>query len=178
MSARILAVAASVGAPVQDLEKIARPIQGWYITNTHGAYGGASIDEAEPLLPLEKDKLAQGKHPMGLAGSRLSRGVSSGIVNVVIVADPHKMVGQPIGAIADYIAVLALTQAFSVEHCGTLPSIMDMMLPSCRENEKVTSVTAGDLAFLRALYKADLEAVLPLERSSMDDSMMRQFQHR
>ena len=178
MSARILAVAASVGAPVQDLEKITRPIQGWYITNTHGAYGGASIDEAEPLLRLEKDKLAQGKHPMGLAGSRLSRGVSRGIVNAVIVADPHKMLGQPIGAIADYIAVLALTQAFSVEHCGTLPSIMDMMLPSCRENEKVTSVTAGDLAFLRALYKADLEAVLPLERSSMDDSMMRQFQHR
>jgi hypothetical protein len=108
----------------------------------------------------------------------LSSSVSSAIVNVVIVADANKIVGRPIGAVADYVAVLTLTQAFDSDQCGTLPSIMDMMLPNCGRSDQLTGVTAGDLAFLRALYQADLETVLSLERSGMASSMMRQFEHR
>jgi hypothetical protein len=217
VSARIVAVAASVGAPVQagrcgrhnvyivitsdpektihdlakrdsrllgfhfndetrNLEKITRPIQGWYVTATRGVHGDESIDEAEPLLPLEASILNQGKHPAGRAGSRLTSSISSSIVNVLIVADPSKMVGREIGAISDYLAVLTLTQALTSERCGTLPSIMDMMLPSCGGNAKSTSITAGDLAFLRALYQTDLEAVLSMETSRIGANMMRQFE--
>jgi hypothetical protein len=217
VSARILAVAASVGAPVQtagcskhnvyisfatdpgkaldamvrqdsrilgfhyphqtrDLEAIRRPIQGWYVTTTRGWHGDETIDEAEPLLPQETSILNQGKHPAGRPGSRMSSSLSSGIVNVVIVVDVNRIVGRPIGAIADYIAVLTLTQASASERCGTLPSILDMMLPNCEAGEKLTGVTAGDLAFLRALYEADLEAILSLERSSIDADMMRRFE--
>jgi hypothetical protein len=219
VSARILAVAVSVGAPVQaegrcsrhnvyivfandpekaledmakqdskilgfhyaqrtrDLERIDRPIQGWYLTSTRGVHGDETLDEPNPLLPLDGpyNPLRAGKHPAGLPGSRLGSGVSSAIVNVVIVADTSKIVGRPIGAIADYVAVLALTQAFASDRCGTLPSIMDMMLPDCGEREQLTGVTAGDLAFLRALYKGDLEEVLALERSIILDNMRRQF---
>jgi hypothetical protein len=57
-----------------------------------------------------------------------------------------------------------------------LPSILDMMLANCGKNADLTGVTAGDLAFLRALYKGDLEEVLPLERSIVESSMMRQFE--
>jgi hypothetical protein len=217
ISARILAVAASVGAPVQaarvcsrhnvyivfatdpekalddmvkqnprllgfhyprqtrDVERIIRPIQGWYVTTTHGAYGDESTDDAEPLLPFETDILNKGKRPAGRAGSRLSSGISSGIVNVVIIADANKIVGRPIGAIADYMALLTLTQAFASERCGTLPSITDIMVPNCDGREDLTGITAGDLAFLRALYKTDLEANLPLERSDIHNNMMQQF---
>jgi hypothetical protein len=216
VSARILAVAVSVGAPIQaaercrhnvyivfaadpqntlkqmvkqdprilgyhyaqqtrDLETVNRPIQGWYLTSTRGARGDETIDEPNPLLPPESGILNQGKHPSGLPGSRLSSSISSAIVNVVIVVDVNKIEGRPIGAIADYLAVLTLTQAFATERCGTLPSIMDMMLPNCHEKEARTGITAGDLAFLRALYKADLDAVLPLERDSVENSMKRQF---
>lgn len=219
VSARILAVAASVGAPVQagpcsrhnvyiifttdpdktlaamvkrdprilgfhyqrqtrDLENMTRPIQGWYVTTTHGWHGDKSIDEAEPLLPLESSILDQGKHPAGRPGSRLSNGTSSAIVNAVIVADAGKIVGRSIGAIADYVAVLSLTQAFASERCGSLPSILDMMLQACNEAQTLTGITAGDLAFLRALYKTDLEVVLPLERSDIQNNMMRQFEPR
>jgi hypothetical protein len=218
VSARILAVAASVGAPVQtggrctrynvyivfatdpqkalddmvkrdsrilgfhypqqtpELQAVSRPIQGWYVTSTRGVHGDETVDEANPLLPLESNVLNQGKHPAGLPGSRLSSGISSAIVNVVIVADTNKIIGRPIGAVADYVAVLTLTQAFAPERCGTLPSVMDMMLPNCDEKEPFTGVTAGDLAFLRSLYKADLEEVLPLERGSIESSMTRQFE--
>ncbi len=217
VSARILAVALTVGAPTQaapgcrhnvyvvfavdpqdtlkqmakqdprilgyhhsqqtrDLQTANRPIQGWYLTSTRAARGDESIDEPNPLLPLESSVLNQGQHPSGLPGSHLSNGISSAIVNVVIVVDVNKIVGRPIGAIADYVAVLTLTQAFATVRCGTLPSIMDLMLPDCHEKEPLTGVTAGDLAFLRALYKADLEALLPLERDSVENLMRRQFE--
>ena len=201
ISARILAVAASVGAPVQagrcsrhnvyivfsrdpamtlddmakqdprilgfhsaqktkDVETIRRPIQGWYVTTSRGWRGDESIDEVNPLLPQPSNILEAGKHPAGLPGSRLSSSISSAIVNAVIVVDTNKILGRPLGAIADYVAVLALTQALATDRCGTLPSIMDMMLSDCEEREKFTGVTAGDLAFLRALYQTDLEEIL------------------
>jgi FAD/FMN-containing dehydrogenase len=46
------------------------------------------------------------------------------------------------------------------------------------EARDTTGVTAGDLAFLRALYKAGLESYLPLERSDIQAAMMRQFERR
>jgi hypothetical protein len=217
VSARVLAVAETVGAPIQagrcthnvyiifatdpqkaladmvkqneqllgfhypaqtsDLERITHPIQGWYVTTTHGAWAGETIDEAIPVLPLwnPRDIFSNARQPDGLAGSRLGSDMSSGIINVLIIADAKKMVGRPIGAIADYVAVLTLSQPYKSELCGALPSITDFMLANCHEREKLTGITAGDLAFLRALYKADIEAVLPLERSDINNIMMRQF---
>jgi hypothetical protein len=216
VSARVLAVAATVGAPIQavgrctpnveivfatdpqktlaalvkqheealgfhypaqtrDLERITRPIQGWYVTMSHGVNGDQSVDDAERMLPSIHPTNAQGTAPLGRTGSRFSSKISSGIINVLIVADANKIMGRAIGAIADYLAVLTLTQAFASERCGTLPSITDLMLPNCDDREKLTGVTAGDLAFLRGLYKTDLESYLPLERSDIQNNMMRQF---
>jgi hypothetical protein len=160
----------------RDLETVNRPIQGWYLTSTRGARGDETLDEPTPLLPAAGGILNQGKHPAGIPGSRLRSGISSAIVNVVIVVDVNKIVGRPIGAIADYLAVLTLTQPLASDQCGRLPSIMDTMLPNCHETEALMGITAGDLAFLRALYKADLKEVLPLERHSVENSMMRQFE--
>jgi hypothetical protein len=219
VSARVLAVAATVGAPIQtgrckhnvfiifapdphkaladmvkqdsqilgfhypaqthDLERIVRPIQGWYVTSSHGAFGDESIDVAMPALPTwnPQDILSQAQAPEGLAGSRLTSEISSGIVRVTIVVDGNKMLGRPVGPIADYVAVLTLTRAFATEQCGTLPSITDLFLPNCAGGEKLTGVTAGDLAFLKALYKADVESYLALQRSDIQSNMMRQFHH-
>jgi hypothetical protein len=218
VSARLLAVAASIGAPhqqaekcksrhnvyiiftsepktvlealakqdprllgfhyeqqTQALERMTRPIQGWYVTSTRGVKGDRSIDEANPVLPLEKDLINMGKHPAGLPGSRLTSHIRSDIVNAVMVVDLNKMTGHAIGPVADYLAVLTLTQAFAPEQCGTLPSIMDMLAPSCSGRAAPTSLTAGDLAFLRGLYHTNTELVLEMEQSTINDSMRRQF---
>jgi hypothetical protein len=164
----------------KDLKMTSGPIQGWYITASRGARGDQSIDEANPLLPLAPvgANLEQGKHPAGLPGSRLSSALSSSIVNAVIVADINKLVGHEIGPISDYIAMLTLTQVFAPDRCGTLPSIMDLMTPNCGGTEKPSGITAGDLAFLRGLYRMDIEAVFSLERSSIADAMNRQLNER
>jgi len=161
----------------QALERVGHPIQGWYATATRGAHGDITVDEVEPLLPTDGtgNQLQAGKHPAGLPGSRLGSSVHSDIYNALIVVDTKKIVGRSIGSIADYLAVLTLTMASAPERCGTLPSILDMMLPECGDSKELSGVTAGDLAFLRALYKADLEVTLPLERSGMESSMKGQF---
>jgi hypothetical protein len=218
VSARILAIAASVGAPHQDrghcedrrnvyifftadpnklmdtiekedgrllgyhypqqterLKKVTRPIQGWYVTSSRGAWGNQSIDEADPVLAYDKNPMNMGQHPAGEPGSRLSSYVSSGIVNATIVVDINKVIGHAIGPIADYVAVLSLTQALDNQQCGTLPSIMDLMVPNCGDRGQPTGITAGDLAFLKALYRINLESILSLERSAILDNMTRQF---
>lgn len=159
----------------QSVERISHPIQGWYATASRGAYGDITLDEAEPLLPLASSMVDAGNHPHGLAGSRLGSSIHSEIYNALIVVDTRSILGRSIGSIADYLAVLTLTMASAPEHCGTLPSILDMMLPSCGDSKDLTGITAGDLAFLKALYKNDLEEILPLERSNILDSMTRQF---
>jgi hypothetical protein len=157
VSARILAVAASVGAPHQqgenckgrhnayvfftadparaldelekqdprllgfhylsetrDLKKVTRPIQGWYVTASRGARGGSTIDEAYPVFPWFSGSVGdRAPRPAGEPGSRLTSHVSSEIVNVVILVDVKNIVDQPIGPIADFVSVLALTQAFA-----------------------------------------------------------------
>ena len=218
VSARLLAVAASIGAPHQDSEKcktrhnvyifftsepkqvlaalekqdpkllgfhyldetkaletMSRPIQGWYVTVTRGVKGDQSIDEAYPVLPLETDLLSIGKHPAGQPGSRLTNHLSSEIVNAVLVVDLNKTAGHAIGPVADYLAVLTLTQAFAPQQCGTLPSIMDLLAPNCGAREAPTEITAGDLAFLKALYRTNMELIVEMEQSTINDSMMRQF---
>ena len=218
VSARLLAVAASIGAPHQESEKcktrhnvyifftsepkqvlaalekqdpkllgfhyldetkaletMSRPIQGWYVIVTRGVKGDQSIDEAYPVLPLETDLMSMGQHPAGQPGSRLTSHLSSEIVNAVLVVDLNKTTGHAIGPVADYLAVLTLTQAFAPQQCGTLPSIMDLLAPNCGAREAPTEITAGDLAFLKALYRTNMELIVEMEQSTINDNMMRQF---
>ena len=152
------------------------PIQGWYVTSSRGADWEQAIDQAEDVLPLQTGILNKGTHPSGRAGSRLGSGISSSITNVIIVVDLAKVIAHEIGPISDYLAMLALTQAFAPEQCGTLPSILDLTFPNCGNREMPTSMTAGDLAFLRGLYKANLEDTLSLERSGIHNQMLSQFE--
>jgi len=49
------------------------------------------------------------------------------------------------------------------------------MSSNCGDRDKPTAITAGDIAFLRALYSTDLEQPLGLERSDILNNMMKQL---
>ncbi|MGO9930965.1 MAG: hypothetical protein ACLPV8_04015, partial [Steroidobacteraceae bacterium] len=83
-----------------------------------------------------------------------------------------------IGTIADYLAMLTLTVVQSPEHCDPLPSILDLMSSSCGTREKPIAMTAGDLAFLKALYYHNTGLSTSLTRDEIQDNMMRQFESR
>jgi hypothetical protein len=215
VTARIRAVAASVGAPLQPgancrvnveilfttepqaaiddiadanekllgnhysselkkLEDFARPIEGWYVTATRSADGARVMDDDTRLTVMWGGE-TQGTAPPCLPGSRLHTECTSEIVNVILIADTRKVAGYTIGSISDYLAVLALTMVQAPDSCDPLPSILDLMTPTCRIADRPGAITAGDLAFLKGLYRADLSAAPMLERDSILSTMLRQF---
>jgi hypothetical protein len=84
---------------------------------------------------------------------------------VLIVAEPAKLLDYEVGTLADYIAMLALSQIQSLDSCQELPSILNLLVPDCSRTAK--SITSGDLAYLRALYKMTPTANFHVQRGEM-----------
>ncbi len=97
-------------------------------------------------------------------GSRLGDGIRSALYHVLIVANPDKLVDYEIGALADHIAMLALSQQAPQEGCQPLPSILDLLSPGCAP---VKAMTGGDIAYLSALYKMGAADTLQRQRDEM-----------
>ncbi len=156
-------------------------IQGWYMTTGAGsAVLNTDVDlvglSVQPIWPLITQKYigsaAIGTRVAGGSGS------GSGIGIVILVVDATKVVGSTIGTIADYLAMLTLSVAQSPDHCDPLPSILDLMSSSCGSREMPTAITAGDLAFLKALYYKNTGLGPSLSRSAIEDNMAGQFKLR
>ena len=156
-------------------------IQGFYLTtrggavvlNTDAALVGLDL---MPVWPQIEQKYLGSHH----VGTRLggSSGSGSGIGVVILVVDTTKIAGYSIGTIADYLAMLTLSVVQSPDHCDPLPSILDLMSSSCSARAKPAAITAGDLAFLKALYYRDSGLGPSLSRAAIHDNMMRQFELR
>jgi hypothetical protein len=154
-------------------------IQGWYLTTNGGAVVlntdvgmvGLSV---QPIWP----EITQNYNGSGSTGTRVGGGGSGsgiGIGIVILVVDTTKVVGYTIGTLADYLAMLSLSVAQSPDHCDPLPSILDLMSSSCGAREMPTAITAGDLAFLKALYYKNTGLGPSLSRNEIEGNMMHQF---
>jgi hypothetical protein len=156
-------------------------IQGWYITTR----GGARVLNTDvalvglDVLPVWP-QIAQKYIGSNALGTRLggSSGSGIGIGTVILIVDTTRVGGYSIGTIADYLAMLTLSVVQSPDHCDPLPSILDLMSSSCGTREMPTAVTAGDLAFLKALYYRNTGLGPSLSRAAIQDDMMRQFKLR
>jgi hypothetical protein len=156
-----------------------RAIQGWYMTTN----GGAMVLNTDValvrlnLLPVWPT-ITPLYNASGTLGTRTGGGGGSGIGIVILVVDTTKVVGYPIGSIADYLAMLTLSVVQSPDNCDPLPSILDLMSSTCGAREKPVAITAGDLAFLKALYYLNTGLGPSLSRNQIQDNMMRQFGRR
>lgn len=156
-------------------------IQGWYMTTTGG---GIVFNTDVSLVGLNVlpiwPQVAQNYIGTGATGTRVEGGSGSGtgIGIVILVVDTTKVVGHPIGTVADYLAMLTLSVVQSPDNCDALPSILDLMSSSCGTREMPTVITAGDLAFLKALYYRNTAFGQSLSRAQINDNMMRQFRLR
>jgi hypothetical protein len=143
-------------------------IQGWYITTS----GGARVLNTDlellrlNLLPV---------WPRIIQNSLTDDGDTNGIGGVILLVDTTKVGGFAIETIADYAAVLALSVVQSPDYCDPLPSILDLVSSSCGIREKPTRVTAGDLAFLKALYYRNTGLGSSPSRDEIQYTMMQQF---
>jgi hypothetical protein len=156
-------------------------IQGWYMTTS----GGSIVLNTDVslvglnVLPVWP-QITQRYIGSNRLGSRVGGGSGSGIgIGIVIlVIDTTKVVGYTIGSIADYLAMLTMSVVQSPDHCDPLPSVLDLMSSSCGMREMPTGMTAGDLAFLKALYYKNTGLGPSLSRSAINSNMMRQFEDR
>jgi hypothetical protein len=156
-------------------------IQGWYMTTSGGALVLNTPVESVgldvwPVWP----EITQHYASMGSTGTHLGGGSGSGIgIGIVIlIVDTTKMGGYSIETLADYLSMLTLSVAQSPDHCDPLPSILDLMSPSCSAREPPRRLTAADLAFLKALYYRNTGVGQSLSRAEIQGNMERQFKLR
>jgi hypothetical protein len=156
-------------------------IQGWYMT-TRGGARALNTDvsllglDLQPLWP----QITQNHLGSDSVGTRLGGGSGSGIgIGIVIlIVDTTKLGAYSTETLADYLAMLTLSVAQSPDHCDPLPSILDLMSPSCGARAAPAAITAGDLAFLKALYYRNTGLGPSLSRDAIQENMMEQFKGR
>ena len=153
-------------------------IQGWYMTTSGG---GIVLNTDVSLVGLNVlpvwPQITQHYVGSSAAGTRLGggSGSGSGIGIVILIVDTTKVAGAAIGTISDYLAMLTLSVAQSPNHCDPLPSILDLMSSSCRAREMPKAITAGDLAFLKALYYRNTGLGSSMSRDEIQANMIQQF---
>jgi hypothetical protein len=153
-------------------------IQGWYMTTSGG---GIVLTTDVSLVGLDVQpvwpQITQHYIASSATGTRLGAvsGSGSGIGIVILVVDTTKVAGATIGTISDYLAMLTLSVAQSPDHCDPLPSILDLMSSSCGAREMPKAITAGDLAFLKALYYRNTGLRSSMSRNEIQANMIQQF---
>jgi hypothetical protein len=152
-------------AQTKKLSTFSRPIQAWYVTLTEDT-NGARVLELNDAHPYDADS---GKAPAvtGRAGSRLGVDLSSELVHSLIIADSNKVAGEKIDAVADYIAVLALSRWQSLERCSGLPTILNLMADGCDAQDRPEAATPTDLGLLVSLYSMSPRETGSLQRASI-----------
>jgi hypothetical protein len=136
--------------------KVTQPIQAWYVTSTSNALK-TYIDD-----PYHQT-------PSGTLGTRFSHGLYSVFNHILIIVNTDKVAGYPIGPVADYIAMLALSQAEAPDNCNDLDSILDYMAPNC--TQKPESLTVADKTYLEGLYHMDKWDIGSLQKSNISEHM-------
>ena len=157
------AEAVKVSTPAEGVSQVGQtlefshPIQAFYITMDK-AYRSARERYMRPGSWVARGPLAPPVHDP--------------FVRVVIVVDTNRVLGYKAAAIADYIALLALSTEISLDSCGDLPSVLDLLSSNCEAREKPQSLTAGDTAYLRALYSNSEPGSVTGEKDAITERMM------
>lgn len=173
------------------LARVTHPLQAWYTTETVDFYKNSAIDNGRCGLSESANMNTQMLTPSDSAGmstqagvfqlsmpcatvahvsrSRVNNGLTTAFHNVLVVAEPARLLDQDIGGLADYIAMLALSQPASLDSCQALPSISNLLAPGCASVPD--RITDGDLAYLRALYQTVDGSAFVTQRNFMRGQM-------
>jgi hypothetical protein len=153
------------------LKAVTRPIQAWYMTATR-SNSGPNADVATAIITTTTGDSAawdfqpkpeviddpNNRGPSGCGDSpHFTHCLVSELHNVLIVVDTSRLKDQTLGPVTDYLSMLALAQPRSLDGCAALPSVIDLLGPSCPDRG-ADGLTPADAAYLTSLYAANLEA--------------------
>ena len=147
-------------AQAKRLATVSRPIQAWYMTGTGGKHQEPELDDE--FLPM----------PGGAAGSRLSDGLTSKFVAVLVIVDSAKVAGHEIGAVADDVAMQSLAHSPPSKGCSELPTVLDLLNPTCPAAADPQGLTPYDLAYLKGLYAVEPTEYYAAQRSEIGSRIL------
>jgi hypothetical protein len=142
------------------LAAVSHPIQAWYVTATVDPSGQQRTDDPSNAVGVTGSNRK-------ISGSRLGANKTSVLENVLIIADAAKLAGHDVGTVADYIALLALSQTQAGDGCAPLPSVADAMVSGCSKQPAPESITDADIAFLKGLYATQPDVLGSLARADI-----------
>ena len=148
-------------------------IQAWYATATRDNDGTLVPDDEDDMVwpGTVSTTPARNSDTKVVQGSRLRTGLQSEMAHVYIIADNSKTGDYKLGPIADYIAMLGLSQTQIYDTCRRLPSISNLLAPDCADTLKADSIIAGDVADLKGLYRMDSGANFQTQMSDIAAEM-------
>jgi hypothetical protein len=151
-------------------------VQAWYSTATEDFYGMISGDFPSGSMGYGVMNGDFRDIPTYHAsGSRLGDGLKSEFTAAIIVVDASKIVGQEVGPLSDYIAMLALSQGRSYDDCQSVPTITNLMAPNCDAELKPAAITDVDMTYLRGLYRMRPDGSYMAERGSIAFEMKKEL---
>jgi hypothetical protein len=151
----------------ERLATMTLPVQAWYSTATEDFWGLIEADLPSGDLGYGVMSTLGRINGYHVSGSRTGNGLKSEFTTAVIVVDTNKIVGQEIGPLADYIAMLALSQASSYDTCQPVPTITNLMASGCGAEMKPAAITDVDMTYLRGLYRMDAGSSFLGQRGSI-----------
>ena len=154
------------------LATMTRAVQAWYSTATEDFYGFVQPDGgAYNLNDLDYMRQELGLfNPVHVSGSRTGDGLKSQFTTAIILV-ARLIAGQPVGPLADYIAMLALAQGQYYDVCQPVPTITNFLAPDCADNRKPAALTDIDVTYLKGLYAMSPGGSYLLERGSIAYAM-------
>jgi len=169
---------------LKQVTTFSHPVQAWYMSGTrsldaglpHEPPNGSISGDITAIINtgLKLDSAySDGSLGWGASGSpesRLSRGLRSEFVHILIILDSKAVAKYSLRSVSDYIALLALTRIGSQDTCSGLSSILTLFNAGC--GQPPAELTSADTAYLKALYGADLDMNLNLEQGDIHDRML------
>jgi hypothetical protein len=144
------------------LKTVTRPIQSWYVTATNGQY--------QELLDFNDEP-----KPVGCGDSFHFTGCYQSVFkNIFVVVDTSNLKVDNLGLVVDYLVMLTLAepQMKALDHCNSLPSVIDLIAKSdCENRDQPDGLTPGDAAYLTALYQSDPEARKWIQEGEITERM-------
>ena len=169
-------------AQADRLAQVVRPIQAWYMSERVDQRGNVEVEGAKHTEILELQAYMPGRQPPWItlhlpnasavtsSSTRLGDGLRSRFHQVMIVVDPGKLTQLEMGTVADYIALVALTQLGDPGACQSLPSIVNLLAASCTP---VEALTDNDRGYLRGLYHMSPDQTLAVQQDEIGYQMQR-----
>jgi hypothetical protein len=172
----------SSDAQRDKLATVTHPIQAWYTTAMRDLRGNLLWDSpriagsgTEILIPCKGCatgymNLSSAIGATTVTGGRIADGMRSILYHVIIVAEPAKLREYEVGTLADYIALLALSQVASLDACQPLGSIVNLLVKDCANAP--AGLTDSDKSYLRGLYSMSADGNLRTQQDGIAQVML------